>query len=81
MFTRMCSTKAEEAGRCMIQVSPKYTSQMCSACGIVRKKDLSERWHSCDCGAELDRDVNAAINILARGQTLLGGTRPTSATV
>ncbi len=81
MFTSLCSTKAEEAGRCMIKVSPKYTSQICSACGTVRKKDLFERWHSCECGAELDRDVNAAINILARGQHILGGTRPTSATV
>lgn len=81
MFTSMCSVKAEEAGRCMIQVDPRYTSQICSSCGTVRKKDLSERWHSCDCGAELDRDVNAAINILARGQKALSGwTRPTLAT-
>lgn len=81
MFIGLCSSKAEEAGRILLKVSPKYASQICSACGTVRKKDLSERWHSCDCGAELDRDVNAAINILARGQTILGGTRPTSATV
>ena len=78
VFTSMCKVKAEEAGRCMIKVSPKFTSQICSRCGTVRKKDLSERWHSCDCGAELDRDVNAAINILARGQKLLVGTQPTA---
>jgi putative transposase len=77
MFTDMCKVKAEEAGRCMIQVCPTFTSQICSVCGTVRKKDLSERWHSCDCGAELDRDVNAAINILARGQKALAGTQPT----
>jgi putative transposase len=72
MFVVMCSVKAAWAGRCLVKVSPKYTSQICSQCGQVRKKDLSERWHSCDCGAQLDRDVNAAINILERGRRLLG---------
>jgi len=82
MFVGLCSSKAEEAGRTLLKVSPKFTSQICSTCGTVRKKELSERWHSCDCGAELDRDVNAAINILARGQkTLLVGTQPTFARV
>jgi putative transposase len=73
MFVAMCVNKAEEAGRTLLKVSPKFTSQICSGCGTVRKKDLSERWHSCDCGAELDRDVNAAINILARGYKQLTG--------
>ena len=76
-FVAMCSSKAEEAGRTLIKVNPHYTSQVCSGCGQVRKKDLSERWHSCDCGAELDRDVNAAVNILALGHKQLGGKRPT----
>jgi putative transposase len=80
MFLDMCSSKAEYAGRILIKVDPKFTSQICSQCGTVKKKTLSERWHSCDCGAELDRDVNAAINILARGKKVLGGTHPTSAT-
>ncbi|HEX4208545.1 MAG TPA: zinc ribbon domain-containing protein, partial [Ktedonobacteraceae bacterium] len=43
---------------------PKYTSQACSGCGVIRKKELSERWHTCECGCSLDRDTNAAINIL-----------------
>ncbi|MFL5656692.1 MAG: RNA-guided endonuclease InsQ/TnpB family protein [Ktedonobacteraceae bacterium] len=67
-FVSMCHYKAAWAGRTLIKVSPKFTSQICSGCGQVRKKDLSERWHSCDCGTELDRDVNAAINILERGR-------------
>jgi len=79
-FVHMCSVKAEEAGRTLVKVNPQFTSQICSGCGTVRKKDLSERWHSCDCGAELDRDVNAAINILARGNTQLARTEPTRAT-
>jgi putative transposase len=80
-FVHLCEVKAVWAGRTLIKVDPKCTSQICSQCGTVRKKDLSERWHSCDCGAELDRDVNAAINILARGkQQLLAWNEPTSAT-
>jgi len=80
MFVGMCSSKAAGAGRTLLKVSPHSTSQVCSRCGTVRKKTLEERWHSCDCGAELDRDVNAAKNILALGQQHLGGKRPTLAT-
>ncbi len=79
MFVSMCKSKAEEAGSVhVLRVNPKYTSQVCSGCGSLHKKDLSERWHSCECGTELDRDHNAAINILAKGiQTRSGGTHPT----
>jgi putative transposase len=80
MFVGMCTSKAEEAGRTLVKVSPRFTSQICSNCGQVRKKDLSERWHSCDCGAELDRDVNAAKNILVRGKQHLARTEPTQVT-
>ena len=80
MFVDMCSCKAEGAGRTLLKVNPQYTSQVCSNCGTVRKKTLAERWHRCDCGAELDRDVNAAINILALGKTHLARTEPTRAT-
>ncbi|HZU03922.1 MAG TPA: transposase, partial [Ktedonobacteraceae bacterium] len=75
MFQQFCTYKAANAGREVLFVSPKYTSQICSGCGMVKKKDLSERWHSCECGTELDRDHNAAINILRLGQSLQG-TRP-----
>lgn len=61
--------KAENAGRQLIKVNPNYTSQDCSACGERVKKDLSVRVHNClQCGLILDRDVNAAINILLAGQ-------------
>jgi putative transposase len=80
MFVAMCSCKAAGAGRTLLKVNPQYTSQICSACGKSRKKTLEERWHSCECGAEMDRDVNAAKNILVLGQQHLGGKRPTSAT-
>jgi putative transposase len=68
-FVQFCTYKAESAGRTVVQVDPRYTSQVCSGCGQVRKKELSERWHSCDCGTELDRDHNAALNILRLGRS------------
>lgn len=66
-FQQMCTVKAAWAGRHVLLVNPAYTSQTCSGCGQIRKKELSERWHSCECGTELDRDHNAAINILRLG--------------
>ena len=68
-FVTYCSYKAAWAGGKIVQVNPKYTSQICSGCGLVVKKELSERWHSCECGTELDRDHNAALNILRLGRT------------
>jgi putative transposase len=70
-FVQYCTYKAEYAGRCVLTVRPNYTSQICPGCGIVKKKALAERWHSCECGTELDRDHAAAINILRLGQNLL----------
>jgi putative transposase len=70
-FRQMTAAKAEEAGR-VILVNPKNTTKMCSTCGEIVPKKLSERTHTCPhCGLVLDRDENAALNILQRGlQTL-----------
>jgi IS605 OrfB family transposase len=73
-FQQMCVVKAGYAGRHIIFVNPRYTSQVCSQCGTVRKRSLDERWHSCECGCELDRDTNAAINILWAGRVQRGAT-------
>jgi putative transposase len=54
-------------GRITVAVNPAYTSQECSSCGVVVKKSLSTRTHVCQCGCELDRDHNAALNILTKG--------------
>jgi len=54
-------------GKTVIAVPPQYTSQDCSSCGNTVKKTLSTRTHTCDCGATLDRDYNAARNILLKG--------------
>jgi putative transposase len=51
-------------GKITIAVNPAYTSQECSDCGTTVKKSLSTRTHVCRCGCILDRDWNAAINIL-----------------
>ncbi len=51
----------------VIAVAPHYTSQDCSACGTRVKKTLSVRTHICpECGVVLDRDENAALNILQK---------------
>ncbi len=58
--------KAEGAGATLIRVNPRNTSQACSGCGILVPKSLTVRVHCCpDCGLTLDRDENAARNILA----------------
>src|SRR6266571_4554583 len=55
----------------IIAVAPHFTSQECSACGALVKKSLSVRTHICPgCGVVLDRDHNAALNILAKARTL-----------
>jgi putative transposase len=61
-------------GIAVIAVEPAFTSQDCSACGTRVKKSLSVRTHICSgCGLVLDRDHNAAINILARAVDRTGG--------
>ncbi|MFM7372334.1 MAG: zinc ribbon domain-containing protein, partial [Sphaerospermopsis kisseleviana] len=47
-------------------VAPQYTAQNCANCGEIVKKSLSVRTHVCNCGCVLERDHNAAINILAK---------------
>ena len=61
----MLSYKAESAGRKLIKVDPRNTSQRCSACGSIVKKDLSVRVHKCPyCGFSCNLDYNASRNIL-----------------
>lgn len=59
-------------GKITIAVNPAYTSQECSSCGTIVKKSLSTRTHVCQCGCILDRDWNAAINILKLGWCTAG---------
>ena len=82
MFRQMLVYKAEEAGTRVIAVNPARTSQLCSGCGSVVVKSLSVRTHICpDCGLALDRDVNAARNILALGRSAWALTCPVGESV
>jgi putative transposase len=67
IFTNILSYKAESAGCDVVFVNPKNTSKDCSRCGNCVPKELWERQHDCpSCGLSIDRDINAAINILNR---------------
>ncbi len=68
-FRAILEAKAACAGRQVIAIPAHYTSQDCSGCGERVPKSLSIRTHVCpSCGLVLDRDENAAINILRAGQ-------------
>jgi putative transposase len=66
--------KAAEAGRVLVKVTPAYTSQDCSRCGHRHSElRLSDRvYHCANCSLHIDRDLNAALNILRLGLQSLG---------
>jgi putative transposase len=67
VFRNLLTSKAASAGREVVLVDPAYTSKCCSKCGAIFEHfDLSTRWVECGCGLSLDRDHNAAVNILRR---------------
>ena len=69
-FLAILAYKAEEAGRRVVKVDPKHTSQDCPVCGYREKRPLWVREYTCPkCGTHQHRDVAAAINILARART------------
>jgi putative transposase len=70
-FTALLNSKAEGAGCAVVFVNPAGTSQACSQCGALCPKAVEVRWHQCEqCGCSLQRDHNAALNILALGQSV-----------
>ncbi len=66
---------ATKFGRLAVAVPPQYTSQECSQCKAIVKKSLSTRTHVCSCGLILQRDWNAAINILLKAKSRDGQSR------
>jgi putative transposase len=73
-FATILAGKAESAGRELVRVDPRGTSQLCSACGAEVRKSLGVRVHDCpQCGYVADRDTNAARNIQRRGHRRRGG--------
>jgi len=68
-FSNILSYKAEYADKLIVKVNPAYTSQTCHKCGTRTLKELKDRVFECGCGCgiNMDRDVNAARNILRLG--------------
>ncbi|MFN9188762.1 MAG: RNA-guided endonuclease InsQ/TnpB family protein, partial [Pseudanabaena sp.] len=76
MFCQWVEYFGKVFGKVTVAVPPQYTSQNCSSCGKQVVKTLSQRTHHCGpCGTVLDRDHNAALNILAIGLNRVGHTQ------
>ncbi|MFD1589355.1 RNA-guided endonuclease InsQ/TnpB family protein [Halorientalis brevis] len=72
-FITLLEYKADLHGCHVRQVEPANTTKQCHECGVKTKKPLWVREHSCpSCGFELDRDWNAALNVVERGLRKLG---------
>ena len=75
-FAQILAYKAEGAGMQLVRVDPAFTSRTCSICGVVREAETADEGRrvsfSCEsCGADLNRSINAARNILTRGMAQL----------
>jgi putative transposase len=76
-FVNFVGYKAESAGKRMVQVDPKGTTQECSVCGEMVRKTLSERTHRCPfCGAVMPRDYNSARNVKFSALKMVGWGTP-----
>lgn len=72
IFLDMLEYKLSDRGKTLVKVDKFYpSSQLCSCCGNRKKLELSDRKYICTCGLEIDRDLNAAINIKNEGLRLL----------
>ncbi len=81
-FRKQLAFKAEWAGKLVVAVPPAYTSKTCSRCGsIFESLTLADRWVRCECGLMMDRDENAAHNLLRLGRNLWCETWPAGASV
>jgi putative transposase len=75
-MVRAAQNKAVDAGSSVVLINPCNTSQICSRCGKLVYKELKDRVHLCPfCGLSMDRDLNAAINILRLGTQSLSARR------
>jgi putative transposase len=69
ILTKCLTLKAENAGKWAESVDPRGTTQECSGCEEIVPKQLGDRWHECPrCGLSINRDHNAAINVLKRAR-------------
>ena len=65
-FTEFLAYKAELVGKKVIRIDEAYTSKTCFRCGRIHEMKLYNRSMVCDCGNNMDRDKNSAINIMSR---------------
>jgi putative transposase len=74
MLKAFLEYKLKEQGKYLVKIDKWYpSSKRCHVCGIINNKlTLADRVWTCCCGAVLDRDVNAAINIKNEGCRILG---------
>ncbi len=72
MFRTMLAYKLEEQGKELVKVDRFFpSSKRCSKCGRIKEElTLSDRLYRCECGSIMDRDVNAAINIMKEAMRL-----------
>lgn len=72
MLQDMLKYKLEDQGKKLIKIDKWFpSSKTCSACGSISEIPLAERVYKCECGNTMDRDLNAAINIMNEGYRLL----------
>lgn len=74
MFVTYLTYKLQAMGKQLVKIDKWFpSSKTCSYCGVVKQSlSLSDRTYVCDCGAVLDRDMNAAVNIKKEGMRILG---------
>jgi putative transposase len=65
-FIEFLTYKADKVGKRVIRIDESYTSQACCICGKLHNMPLSTRIMNCNCGNQIDRDINSAINIMKR---------------
>ncbi len=69
-FENFLTYKSEGMGKTIIKVNPRYTSQMCSKCGTIKKSNRNGNRFKCkECGFELHADLNASRNIANLGKS------------
>ncbi len=72
LFQNMLEYKLHDRGKYFVKIDKWYPStQICSNCGKQKKMRLNDRMYICECGAKIDRDINAAINIKNEGLRIL----------
>lgn len=69
-FLQFLTYKLELRGKKAIEIDESYTTQACCVCGKLQDMQPKDRQYVCDCGNDIDRDQNSAINIMLRGLSL-----------